>query len=324
MRVGRHKKENFHLRKDFIAYLQNKDLAPTSINHYLRDVGLFLAWIKTEETNITKKDILKYLGHLKNDRDLQNITRKNTLIALNHYFTFLHQCEEITNNPCLLLKIRGTKKKTLYRTYTPEELTQLYDTYHLLFIQNYDDSHIPMNQKKQSFLSRQRSLAMLGILICQGATTTELQTLLLEDIDFMKARIKLRGGKKSNDRTITLKATQVGVLMHYIQNIRPQFLEYGNDNGQLFFSLPVASKKTTQGNNTLRCFKSLTQQVKSIDKSLINFKQIRASVITHWLKVEGLRKTQYLAGHRYISSTEQYLPNQIEGLMDDMAKYNPF
>lgn len=324
-------KENLYLRKDFIAYLQKKNLAPASITHYLRDIGLFLAWTETcpdtfgkEETAITKADVLKYLEHLKSDRDLQNITRKNTLIALNHYFTFLYKSEAIAENPCLLLKIIGTKKRTLYKTDTPEELTQLYDNYYLLFVQNFDDSHIPKNRRKQSFLVRNRSAVMLSMLIHQGATTKELQTLLLEDTDLIKATIKLRGGKKSNDRTIALHATQIGLLMHYIQNIRPQFLEYCNDSGHLFLALPEASKKRKEAQSVIKCFKSLTKQVKSIDKSLTNLKHIRASVITHWIKAEGLRRAQYLAGHRYISSTEKYLPNQIEGLMDDIAKFNPF
>ncbi len=47
-------------------------------------------------------------------------------------------------------------------------------------------------------------------------------------------------------------------------------------------------------------------------------------VITQWLKIDGLRKAQYYAGHRYISSTEKYLPNDIDGLIDDIAKFNPF
>jgi integrase/recombinase XerD len=88
--------------------------------------------------------------------------------------------------------------------------------------------------------------------------------------------------------------------------------------------LPESSKQKTNATNLMHTLKPLTKQVKSIDKNLLNFKQIRASVITHWLKIEGLRKTQYNAGHRYISSTEKYLPNQIDGLIDDIAKFNPF
>lgn len=331
MRVGRHTKGNLYLEKDFTRYLQNKDLAPSTQDAYCLSVYKSLQWYEKDLMNCTKKDVLQYLEHLQNSKQQENITRRNALIAINHYFAFLQKTGAAEQNPTALIKIRGTKKRTLYRTYTPEELTQLFDNYYLLYVQNFDErcfasklGGIPANQRKQAFLVRNRSAVMLSILIHQGATTKELQTLLVEDIDLAKAKIKLRGGKRSNSRTIALHATQIGLLNHYIQSIRPQFLQYCNDNGQLFLALPEVSKKTTNTVNVVRCFKSLTEQLKIIDKNLTNLKHIRASVITHWIKAEGLRRAQYYAGHRYISSTEKYLPNQITGLIDDIAKYNPF
>jgi len=47
-------------------------------------------------------------------------------------------------------------------------------------------------------------------------------------------------------------------------------------------------------------------------------------VITHWLKLHNLRKVQYMAGHRYISSTESYKANNLDGLKEDIAKFHPF
>ena len=66
------------------------------------------------------------------------------------------------------------------------------------------------------------------------------------------------------------------------------------------------------------------KQLKSIDRNFINFSQIRTSVITHWIQTEGLRKAQYLAGHRNIVSTETYLPNDLNELINDIQKFNPF
>ena len=58
-------------------------------------------------------------------------------------------------------------------------------------------------------------------------------------------------------------------------------------------------------------------------KEIENLKQIRASVITGWLKVYNLREVQYFAGHRYVSSTESYLINDLEDLKEDINKYHP-
>lgn len=316
---------------DFIQYLQSKNHSQATQEAYLRYVTQFLEWMEKEEIQITKKDVLKYLEHLKNRKGQQNLTRKHTLIALNHYFTFLLKAEQVTENPCLFLKIRGTKKRTLYKIYTPEELEQLYDNYYHSFVRNFNEScfasrlgGIPANQREQTFLSRQRNYVMLGFLVYQGLTTKEIERITINDIDTTKASVKIAGSKKSNERTLPLNASQIGALINYTQNIRPQFFTYCTESERLFFALPESSKQKTDSENLMHTFKPLTKQVKTLDKNLLNFKQVRASVITYWLKTYGLRKAQYYAGHRYISSTENYLPNNLEGLINDIDKLHPF
>lgn len=325
MRVGRQLKENICLKEEFISYLQSKNLAPSSVAHYVRELALFLAWIDKEEIQVNKPDVLKYLEYLKNKRNLENISRSRVLNSLNHYFTFLHQQEQITENPCLLLKIRGTQKTSLYRTFSPEELQTLYDNFYLLFVRDYDHSHIPKNQRRQSSLSKQRNAVILNILINQGTTTKEIDKILLKDLDLMNATLKIRGGLKSNERILQLEATQIGVLMNYLQNIRPKLEEYHTkESEKLFLTLPEYSKQRTDSPNLMHVFKPLVKQLKSIEPNFLSFKQLRASVLTNWLKNQSLRKVQYLAGHRYISSTEKYLSNNLDGLINDIDKLHPF
>lgn len=312
-------------QNEFTDYLQSRNLAQSSIAHYTDYTQKFFDHAKKEAAQVEKKDILKYLQYLKERKKYENITRRNHLIAINHYFTFLCENETVTENPCLFLKIRGTHKKTLYKTFTAEQLEQLFDAYHQLFVINFDSSHIPQNQRKHTKLSKGRNAVILSFLLNQGTTTKEVDTILLQDIDLQKATVKIRGGKKSNERNIPLKAEQIGLLMNYLQNIRPQLLDYHTaESEKLFLPLPEFSKKDTAHTSIMGVFKPLTAHLKSLDKNFLNFKQTRASVITLWLKTQGLRKTQYLAGHRYISSTEKYLPNNLEGLTNDIAKHHPF
>tara|TARA_R110002072_G_C7957020_1_gene533612 strand:- start:1098 stop:2033 length:936 start_codon:yes stop_codon:yes gene_type:complete len=310
--------------KDLIHYLQSKNHAPSTQKAYLINIELFLKWTDKEIGQTTKKDVLKYLEHLRTERSQCNITRRNSLIALNHYFAFLLKTEQISTDPTALIKIRGAKKRMLYRTYTPEELEQLCDNFHHRFVRNFDDNHIPKNQRQNSFLSRNRNAVMLGFLIHQGVTPRETERMLLQDIDLAKATVKIRGGKRGVGRTLNLKATQIGQLMHYLNEIRPQFFTCCKQTERLFFSLPASGQKTTESENLMYTFKPLKKQVKTIDRNFLNFQQIRASVITAWLKTEGLRKAQYFAGHRNINATEEYRPNQIEGLTEDITKFNPF
>lgn len=312
------------MNNDFTAYLQSINLSKSTQIAYNRNASLFTTWYKKPVINCTKKDVLKYLEYLQNQKLQENITRRNALIAINHYFTFLVKNEQVIINPTALIKIRGTHKQQLYRTYTAEELQTIYDNFYTVYVQNYDDSHIPKNQRTQCFLSRQRNFIMLGFLINQGLATNELQKLHITDIDLNKGTIKVTGGKKSNERKLPLHPAQTGALIHYINNIRPQFFTYCNESDKLFFTLPESSKQKTATINLMHVFKPLTKQVKDLDANFLNFKQVRASVITTWLKTQGLRKAQYLAGHKYISTTERYLPNEITGLIDDISKFNPF
>jgi len=309
----------------FTAYLQSKNHATSTQRAYLTNVALFLNWISKEAEQATKKDVLHYLEHLHTKRSQSNVTRRNSLIAIDHYYSYLQQRGQVATKPTALIHIRGTRTKNLCRTYTPEELEQLYDSYHQLYVRDHDHSHIPKNQRHHSFLCRHRNAAILSLLIHQGVAPKELDQLLLQDIDLGKATVNVRGGKRRGcARTLPLRATQIGPLIHYINTIRPQFFSLCTESEKLFFALPASGKQSTSGESLLHVFKPLAKQLRTIDRRFVNIQQLRTSVITNWLKSEGLRKAQYLAGHRSIHSTEEYRPNQIEELTEDIGKFNPF
>jgi len=300
-------------KNEFTAYLESKGFAIKTITAYVHYTEQFLKQTKKEEIQITKPDVLKFLEYLKNKRKVQNEYRSYYLVALNHYFSFLLKNEEIAQNPCLFLKIRGMKRKILYKIYTTEELDQLFDTYYQLFVRDYDDSHIPKNQRKQSALSKERNALILSVLFYQGATTGEIEKIEIGDVDLIKATLKIRGGNKGKERVLSLKATQIGLFIHYLQNVRPQLLELHKTEGEKMFFPELKY-----------AFYALTNSLKSIDKQFLNVLQIRASVISFWIKTQGLRKAQYMAGHRYIGTTEKYLPNNLDDLIEDINKLHPF
>lgn len=140
---------------------------------------------------------------------------------------------------------------------------------------------------------------LLTFAIYQGFTATEINQITAQDIDHRKTTIKIHRAKRSNGRTIALEAPQIGSLIQYL------------NTGQTHF-------KTS--NNQ---FKALFVQLRGILPKFEDFMQIRSSVITNWIKIHGLRKAQYLAGHRYISSTENYLANDFESLQNDLENFHP-
>lgn len=118
-----------------------------------------------------------------------------------------------------------------------------------------------------------------------------------------------------------LESHQVFELMDYIHETRKAFLvlsltKENEGSSKLFLQW------TTVAN-----FHNITQQMlkhlRKINSRVKNFDQIRASVITAWIKQYDLRKVQYLAGHKYVSSTEVYKENNIDELENDIVKYHP-
>ena len=258
---------------------------------------------------------------MKSVKQLAPISRNNALIALRHYFDYLQQQNHVDTNPTNLIKLRGLNRRKLKHIFDLEELTQLADNYYHIFIQNHELNKLPKNKRHTALLSRQRNYQILLFFIHQGLTTREVLELQTDDIQLNKAVVTIpKGTTRGNARTIQLHATQIGSLMHYLHEVRPQL---ANDQSSLLF-LPTPQPHIETANSAQTALIKLAAQLKTLDSNFSNLPQLRASVITNWIKTHGLRKAQYLAGHKSIVSTEEYLPNDIEELAEDITKFNPF
>jgi len=106
-------------------------------------------------------------------------------------------------------------------------------------------------------------------------------------------------------------------MYEYILQTRKEILEKSKEKtDKLFVSIEGGSDLT---NYMTRLMVRLRKQ----NKLVVNAKQVRASVIVKWLKQYNLIQVQYLAGHRYISSTESYRINEMEGLTEEVNKFHP-
>ena len=165
---------------------------------------------------------------------------------------------------------------------------------------------------------------MLGFLLFQGLMTCELAQITCSDLDIYKATIKIKGSNKGAERVLQLKAAQIGSVMDYLHNIRPKIAEMNPDNDLLFLPLPPANKKSSNAKTLIDSIKLLAKQTKTVSSLFYSFNQIRTSVITQWIKNEGIRKAQYYAGHRNTSTTEKYIANDLQTLTDNITKHHPF
>ncbi|MEO0688136.1 MAG: site-specific integrase, partial [Cyanobacteria bacterium J06649_11] len=206
---------------------------------------------------------------------------------------------KIAVNPATGIEVKGVKRKVLYHILEAHELNQLY------------------NQFTDNSLKGIRDKVMLGLLVYQGLQTSELAKLEVKDIKLREGKIDVAGSVNSNGRTLKLESHQVMDMYDYVLQTRPKIIAVSKQETE---KLLVSESGGTQVSNFMS---RMMQKLKKLNPSVQNANQIRASVITKWLKTKNLRETQYLAGHRYISSTESYLQNEMEGLKEEVQLYHP-
>jgi integrase/recombinase XerD len=178
----------------------------------------------------------------------------------------------------------------------------------------------------------------LGILVYQGITTEELHQLKVGHIKLEKGKIFIPGSRKRNSRTLDLKPIQILEMHEYISSVRLGIMN-GIDKGKPMRPVcrsgrkpnkinPAKLKKqlffSSNGSENLKSsLLHLFRQIKKQNPQISSIKRIRASVIRYWLTNHNLRQVQYMAGHKYVSSTERYQANNLEDMKKNLEKYHP-
>lgn len=308
---------------DFKTYLKKQELSKKTTEMYYYHTMNFISFLdkdNTEVENCTEKEILLYLNYLQK-KGIDTVTRKLRLYALKHYFDFLIETHKKEYNPAKKIKLQGGQKQKLYPILTPQELQSIYENYN---VPKEDDPKSHHNWFTAYRLSKERNKVILGLLVNQGITTAEVGRIQIEDLDLRNGKIDIKGGRIGKDRTLELKSNQIIDVMEYQFKTRSELLKYYKEpTKQLFLSTPASGQTQVNDANTFNIFKRLTEELKQQNPKFINFLQVRASIITFWIKNYNLRQVQYLAGHKRIISTEMYLINDVDDLQKEIENFHP-
>ena len=300
--------------ENFKIYLEQRRFMQSTINGHLLNVGYFIKWVEEnglyEVENIDYTNLLEYVQYeqkrnLPAGRQGIDVSTINLRISsISKYFEFLKEENLITRNPARTLRIKGKAKTIIQNPLKYDELLNLYNGYKSI------EKAVPNHIKEKSELAKQRNIIIVGLLIWQGLHSGELEKLEVNHINLNDGIIYIPSTARSNSRELKLSIQQILMLHTYI-------------HGGTRDKLKPQGEELLPGNlhNTVSL---LSEELKGINPQIKNALHIRASVILHWLRQHNKRQVQYMAGHKYIHSTEAYEVQELETLTDQLSKHHPF
>jgi integrase/recombinase XerD len=300
----------------FREWLLLKKYSPATTETTIGVMEYFKKWAVTE--NIFEVEEISYSEAMSfmqwsSKHGASQKTIANYLSHIRKFYQFLISEGEVKENPVAHIKVQGIKRKIYYDILNAEELQQLYQQYPVT-IEHEPGKIIPPQEK--NILSKRRNKVILSLLIYQGLRVEEVAAINLQDLQLREGKITIHSQRRTAARTMRLEPHQVYELMDYIHEVRREFLQTNGATEKLF----IHWKK---GERFYGITQLMLKHLRKINSRIKNFDQIRASVITAWLKQYDLRKVQYLSGHKYVSSTEAYKENIIDELQDDITKFHP-
>jgi site-specific recombinase XerD len=295
----------------FKHYLQSKGFASSGIASRLAALKRYQKWLTQQQLQAEQITYNELLGFMQwcSRKGASQRTIQHYIGSLRHVYDYLIRDGKVDKNPVADITVKGVKRKVLYHILETHTLHALYHKYPV-------DTH-----------SDRRNKVMLGMLVYQGLKTTELRKLSVQDVKLREGKLHVPGSNSSNSREMLLEPPQIMDLYDYTLQVRPLLMQMESKrkhqgktaSDDLFIA--EGGKQSSRGLNTF--MRQLMLTLKAHNPQVVSVKQIRASVITKWLKMYNLREVQYLAGHRYISSTESYLQNDMQGLQEEIQQFHP-
>jgi integrase/recombinase XerD len=211
---------------------------------------------------------------------------QDVLCVIRHYCNYLIHEGKRTDNPAAGVFIKGLVRKLPTGLISFDELEELYKQYSI---------QISVDRSKK---------IMFGLMVYQAVTIGEMERIERKDIKLKEGKIKIKGTGRTNERTLDLCAAQMIELQQYMSE---------NKQAEKLFTAQWINNRVQH----------MFDQLRQLNPKVTSAKQIRSSVITHWLRKNNLRQVQYMAGHKFVSSTQRYQLNHLDDLKNELEHHHP-
>lgn len=281
----------------FKDYLQKQKYSKSTVQGHLENLERFKKWAVSANINyqsVNYNQLLKFIEQAQ-ARGVGKASINNHLSSIKKYYEYLRSIGTITINPAEDLRLRNAGKSVLQNLLSQQELESIYQSYSNKPTWNY--------YQKQSEYIHRRNIVILGLVIYQGLGVAELAALEKSHLNLQQGTIYIPSTRRSNSRILKLNVLQMLPIQNYLNDTK------GNNDklfeGKMRYILEEFSRQLRK------------------NKTIKNFGQLRNSVIMNWIKQYNLRQVQYMAGHKYISSTERYKQEDLQDLQHQLNLFHP-
>jgi integrase/recombinase XerD len=283
--------------KEFENYLIKKGFGFNTINDYSKFIEkklkLYLYENQLGIEDLGHETLMQYIRYRKG-QGIQAKTINMELKKISHYLNF-----KGLPNVAEPIRVKGVQRRIPHGLFTEAQLDDIYNRF----------------PESKNYWTHENTLKtyhlILGLRIYQGLQEQELTKLEINHLQLDKGKIYVPSTKRTNKRILELKPFQILSLHEYLLTERKSLNEEIEGN-YLFHK-----KRLIRGMSRIKAM------INRYEPRLNNMAQIRASVITNWLQHYNLREVQYMAGHKYVSSTERYRTDNLEDLQKELEKYHP-
>ena len=296
----------------FKDWLSAKGYVAKTIEQRVKDVEDYHRWLKKSSlTQSTYPVIMNYIGYLRGMKKGE-VMITHSLKAIGDYLDY----QEV-DNPTRNIKIRRSPPAPP-KLLTQESLDQVYECFQSMPLGHHQGYYHHSDQ------------LILGLIIYQAMDVKDIYRLTQEDLDLVKGTVYIKGSYKGNSRLLHLQPQQILPLHHYQTQTRPMLMKKepstnypGVDGNSDKLLIPQAEKLSRVIYQWRKLSVKVREQTVEKDYEVTRLQQLRQSCITHWIKVHGIRKAQYMAGFRTISGVERYQEAYLEDLQEQLLMFHP-
>lgn len=201
-----------NLRKRFIASLRLEGKSEETLRQYNMVIELFLNEVQKDITNITTNDIRFHLATYQATRKVCNATIDNRRRILSSFFSWLTKEEYIDKNPILRIsKIKSEKEIKI--PFSDNDLENLRDC-------------------ASNTRNPQRDRALIEFLLSTGCRVSEVVSLELSSVDFLKCECIVHGKGNKNRKVYISERAMYHMKKYLTTRTKTSTYLFANRNGE--------------------------------------------------------------------------------------------